>query len=443
MKKNMALLMVVVFLGCSFIGSGAVQAQSSVIAAGDPLPPPISPNKNLAPDTYLQGSELQLSPDASDGERYLPDVAYNSVDKEYLVVWHNTWGGGFRDIYARRVSNAGQVLSWFCVSCGGTHSRLQPAVAFNIQRREYLVVYMYEASANVYEIWGKIIPWNGPGSNAEFLIISWGERSFWTPRVAYNTWANDYLVVWNAFNTTSSFPPGYPNDIGGNIVEFDGYVQTGSPFSWTSAASPHQVDLAYNAYYNEYVMAYVTVHSSATTKNDIDVIHVSAGGALANPPGIIHLAQNVEDENRPAIATDNQDRYIVAWEIEKSSTNHDVWAVPVDWTTNSPIMIYAVNGAEDDTNPDITYNSASNFMMVWQEDLAGTGYAVQGWWVGKSVSHTPDIANYAFWENEDPAIASGGSNFLIAYDGDSSITNRHIFGVLWSPHALFMPVIRK
>jgi hypothetical protein len=264
--------------------------------------------------------------------------------------------------------------------------------------------------------------------------------------VAYNASANNYLVVWNAFNTTGSFPPGYPNDIGGNLVDFDGYVQTGSPFSWTSADSPHQVDLAYNAYHNEYVMAYVTVHSAMTTKNDIDVIHVSAGGTLVDPPGIIHLALNAEDENNPAIATDNLDRYIVAWDIEKSSTNHDVWATPVNWTTNNVIQIYAANGAEDDANPDISYNSynsADNFLLVFQEDLSGSGTAVLGWWVSNHLSYTPDIANIAFWENEAPAVAAGGSNFLIAYEGDSSTTNRHIFGLLWSPYALFMPVVRK
>ena len=43
---------------------------------------------------------------------------------------------------------------------------------------------MKEVSSDVYEIWGRIIPWNGPGSNAEFRIIQWANRSFWTPRVA-------------------------------------------------------------------------------------------------------------------------------------------------------------------------------------------------------------------------------------------------------------------
>jgi hypothetical protein len=301
---------------------------------------------------------------------------------------------------------------------------------------------MYESSPDVYQIWGRVIPWNGPGPNPEKFIFSWVDRSLWTPRVAWNASANEYLVAWNSFNTTSSFPPGFANDIGGTRVDYNGdVINPGSPFSWTTTDYPHQVDIAYNPTYNEYTLAYVTVHSSATTKNDIDAIQISSIGALLNPPGIKHIAQNVEDENNPAIATDNLNRYIVAWDMEKSSTNHDVWAVTFDWDTNTGLTVYAVNSTDDDTNPDIGYNTAGDWMLAWQRSLSGAGYAIIGWWNGESVAQ--NIANYAFWENEAPAVAAGDSNFLIAYEGDSSVINRHIYGVLWSPYALFMPVIRK
>ena len=121
---------------------------------------------------YRLGPEVQLSPspqcDTSD--EHTPAVAYNYVHKEYLVVWDNEWPGGSRDIYARRVSEGGQILSWFAITTGA-NNRLRPAVAYNAANNEYLVVWMYEVSSNVYEIWGRIIPWNGPGTNAEFRAL--------------------------------------------------------------------------------------------------------------------------------------------------------------------------------------------------------------------------------------------------------------------------------
>jgi hypothetical protein len=55
------------------------------------------------------GSEIVIS--ALNNKQHLPAVAYNSKDKEYLVLWHNEWGGGGTDIYAQRVTEAGELKS--------------------------------------------------------------------------------------------------------------------------------------------------------------------------------------------------------------------------------------------------------------------------------------------------------------------------------------------
>jgi hypothetical protein len=73
---------------------------------------------------------------------------------------------------------------------------------------------MKEANPQEYEIWGRIIPWIGSGTNAEFKIIDWANRSFWTPRVVYNILNREYLVGWNAFDTSAGLP-GTPRDISG------------------------------------------------------------------------------------------------------------------------------------------------------------------------------------------------------------------------------------
>ena len=78
----------------------------------------------LSPQTDygLLSGELQLSPASSEGDRFSVDIAYNSIDDEFLVVWHNVWGGGFRDIYARRVTSR-----WPARSPGSASPRAQTA----------------------------------------------------------------------------------------------------------------------------------------------------------------------------------------------------------------------------------------------------------------------------------------------------------------------------
>jgi len=401
---------------------------------------------NLASSWYRLGEEHQLSLDGN-GERYRPAVAYNDVHGEYLVVWHNTWPGGNRDIYARRVSRTGQVLSWFCVTTGA-NSRLQPAVAYNATNDEYLVVWMYEASANVYEIWGKIIPWNGPGTNADFQIISWANRSFWTPRVAWNSYRNEYLVIWNAFDTTTSFPPGTPNDIAGYRVTASGLVQnSGSPLILTTYASPHQVDMVYNVAMDEYFLAFVGIHTQATTGNDIYGLRVSWNGTPVNPLDPIPICELTEDQNTPAVATNEQDRYMVVWEHEYSDTDHDIYAREYDASGN-PVGSYftLASWTEDTTAPDVAANGSNNeWLAVWQQALSGAAeYAIKGFrWGSEPSVHTYffDVANYAFWENENPAVAADVPAYLIVYEGDSSTTNRHIYGRMWWPEAVYLPLM--
>ena len=86
---------------------------------------------------YHLGSEMEISPPANpDGNRFLPAIAYNAIHNEYLVVWHNRWSGGNRDIYARRISETGASQPWFPVSTG-SGDRVQPSVAFSATDQQY------------------------------------------------------------------------------------------------------------------------------------------------------------------------------------------------------------------------------------------------------------------------------------------------------------------
>jgi len=407
------------------------------------------------PFMYRLGSEMQLSPspqcDTSD--EHAPAVAYNYVQKEYLVVWDNEWPGGSRDIYARRVSDSGQVLSWFCVSTG-TDNRLRPAVAYNATNGEYLIVWMKEVSSDVYEIWGRIIPWNGPGSNAEFKIISWTDRSFWTPRVAWNSYRNEYLVVWNAFNTTINFPPGVPNDIAGYRVSASGVVQNpGSPLSLTTYSGPHQVDITYNVAMDQYFIAFVVIHTAATSGNDIYGLRVGWDGSPVG--GLIeiyrdNIAGQRKHQNHPAVATNEQDKYMVVWEHEYSSTDHDIYGREYNVTGTPDGSYFTISSwTQDDTVPDVAANGANKeWVAVWQRALpSGSGYSIHGfrWGSAGSSAYTYlfDVANWTFVECKNPAVAADIPGYLIVYEEKVPPNKFDIYGRLWWPEAVYLPLILR
>lgn len=426
-----------------------ILATGFMLSGGNPnsgnagLETPKDTNATSAVSAYRMSEEFQLSP-VGNADRYQPQIAYNYVHDESLVVWHNAWTGS-RDIYARRVSDGDKVLSWWCVTTGTT-DRAQPAVAYNAINDEYLVVWMQEVSADVYEIWGRIVAWNGAYMYAEFKIISWPNRSFWSPQVAWNSYHNEYMVVWNAFDTTTGFPPGNPVDITGYRVSSTGVVTPASTL-FTSYANPHQVDIVYNVAMDEYFLVFVVVHTQVTTGNDIYGLRVTWDGIPVNPPGLIHIYALEEDQTTPAIATNEQDRYMVVWDHAYSSTDHDIYGREY-YANGTPVGSYfsLASWTENTTVPDVAAHGQNNeWLAVWQEELSGgAGYAVKGfrWSSGPNLyTYFFDIANYAFWENMNPAVSPTGAGFLIAYEADSSTTDRHILGRLWWGQSVYLPVL--
>jgi hypothetical protein len=401
---------------------------------------------------YRLGPEVQLSPspqcDTSD--EHTPAVAYNYVHKEYLVVWDNEWPGGSRDIYARRVSESGQILSWFSISTGA-NNRLRPAVAYNATNGEYLIVWMKEVSSDVYEIWGRIIAWNGGYMNPEFKIISWTNRSFWTPHVAWNSYRNEYLVVWNAFNTTISFPPGVPNDIAGARISNTGSILSSSIL--TTYSGPHQVDITYNVAMNQYFIAFVVVHTEATSGNDIYGLRMGWDGSPVG--GLIeiyrdNIAGERKHQNHPAVATNEQDKYMVVWEHAYSSTDHDIYGreYHVDGTPDGSYFTIS-SWTQDDTVPDVAANGANKeWVAVWQRALpSGSGYSIHGfrWGSAGSSAYTYlfDVINWTFYECKNPAVAADIPGYLIVYEEKVPPNKFDIYGRMWWPEAVYLPLILR
>ena len=407
---------------------------------------PLDPD---APDGSRLGPELQLSPDG-DANRFKPAVAADYEHNQYIVVWHNTWGSGLRDIYARRVSAQGKLLSWFCVATGAGgdgKSRLLPDVVYNPASHEWLVVYMLEASPGVYEIWGRRVAWDGSSMGAETRIYTWANRSFWSPKVAYNPYRNEYMVAWNAFDTSGGLP-GVPVDIAGVAMSATlAWIQYPASL-FVIYANPHQMDMVYNIAMDEYFIVYVVVNSALTTGNDIYGLRVRWDGVPVNPPGMIQIAEIAKDQNAPAVATNGQDRYMVVWEDAYTASDHDIYGREYDANGNPIGASFSLaSWTEDTTAPDIAASGSpgSQWLATWQEALpAGSGYAVKAFRWGPGVFSTFfDVAAYAYWENEAPAVAARRPGYLIAYEGDSSITPRHIYGRLWWPEVLYVPVVLR
>jgi len=391
------------------------------------------------------GDEIQISlPTLPECDRYKPRVAYNWRHDEYLVVWHNTWPSGHRDIYARRVSASGQLLSWFSVSAGN-NDRAQPAVAYNATTDEYLVVWMYNANGDgsTYEIWGRTIAWNGAYQDPEFQIITYLNRTFWTPRVAWNSYRNEYLVVWSAYDATTLTP----TDIAHALLDADGSKLFGTIIS--STEEPHQADVTYNVAADEYLVVWRRMWAPAD--GDIRAARIDAGpGTVVDPPGVFTVNAVTEDQLLPAVATNEQHRYMVVWQhaYPGPCCDWDIRGQELDVNGNLVGSVFSIASTTDDeTSPAIVARPGPvrDYLAVWQRSTS-TGEEIWAYHRRDDNIEVFEVAADAFWNHESPAVAWGQVASLIVYEGDSQgdpTVYRHIYGRMWWPEAVYLPLILR
>ncbi|MBN1993564.1 MAG: hypothetical protein JW953_12765 [Anaerolineae bacterium] len=391
------------------------------------------------------GGEIQISlPTTPECDRYKPSVAYNRLHDEYLVVWHNTWPNGHRDVYARRVSASGQLLSWFAVSAG-TNDRAQPAVAYNATNDEYLITWMYNANGDgsTYEIWGRTMAWNGSYMNSEFQIITWPNRTFWTPRVAWNSYRNEYLVVWSAYDATTLTP----TDIAHAILSNNGTKLYGAIIS--TAGQPYQADVTYNVAADEYLV--VWRHMWTASDGDIRAARIDAGPAvIVNPPGEFTINASEEDQLLPAVATNQQSRYLVVWQhaYPGPCCDWDIRGQELDVNGDLVGSAFFIAGSTDDeTSPAVAARPGIDldYLVVWQASTS-TGEHIFAYHRRGDNIGVFEVAAAAFWDHESPSVAWGQGDSLIVYEGDSQgdpTVYRHIYGRMGWPEAVYLPLILR
>lgn len=158
------------------------------------------------------------------------DVAWNSVNNEYLVIWKGM--GEPEDvvkmeIYGQRVKANGELVGKHLrishtTNQGNNFHANAPAVVYHSKDNQYFVVWSGGFKKEVQtEVWGKVVPAGGGPLGAEDLRLSdmtSAERRAGSPHVAYNTANNEYLVVFQA-NPLPGGATAVVNDILGQRID--------------------------------------------------------------------------------------------------------------------------------------------------------------------------------------------------------------------------------
>jgi uncharacterized protein YlbG (UPF0298 family) len=375
-----------------------------------------------------------------------PAVAYNSVHDEYLVVWQNDQGGGTWDVYARRVDGDGTLLSNFTVATNVGKKNWQPDVAYNPVEDEYLIVYTYEVSGTDYDVYARLVKWNGADLGlpryAEFAInIDSGIQQH--PAVAYNSQSDEYLVVYDNWWSSTL------HDVDARRVDKDGTALGGaSGVNIATGANQlrHFPDVAYNAARNEYLIVYgynPYGSSNGGIRGKVAAHHL---GTLSSEKTI---CDDSYDQDFPAVAA-GPDEYLVVWEDGTWSTNdYDIYGrrVSGDGTPQGSSGGFSIAGSGDGNlhvDPAVGYGRGYGYLVAWRYYEGGSDQNVYGRYVmpGQDAAAGSEFAIDDDTNTQgSPAVACDSQGDCLVVEEDNwPGADYEIRGRFVMPYHLYLPL---
>ena len=366
-----------------------------------------------------------------------PAIAFNPNDQEFLVVWSNYWGPNAWDIYAQRVSIDGQLLSWFYVGDGW-----YPDVAYNPANNSYLVVYMREDSmSGDNDIWGRHVASTGLLDSEFSIAISAADEGY--PSVAYNEHTNfqDFMVVWARDDLiqaqrVAGSPQGGPG--GSNLIGSKLDVSQAGRIAWWP-------DIAYNLNRNEYLVVYQQESTPGSFIFDIYGRRITGDSILLTEQAIDASGNDQVNPKAAAYWPNNATPYLVVFDDMWNDSQGDVrgYLVDGDGMPNTLINISIESNIYEGDPEVVSSVTMGGYSVIWLK----TDGATHLW--GRRVSPTGTVEP-VFQISEtalspgyyaESAVAGGSPVGLVAWETTGQPL-RDLAGRLLS-YGVHLPVIRR
>lgn len=368
-----------------------------------------------------------------------PAVADNTQRQEYLVVWRNDWPGN-DDIYGQRVSKAGQLVGpWFAIAFGAGAERRWPDVAYNSRQNEYLVVWEHD-DGTWPNIRGRRVSATGELQGSEITIGTGPALAVrTTPAVDYAYTEDQYLVGWERHVSGS-----VSNDVEGQVLSSSGAFE-GSNFliaEGTWSASHERPDLAYNRSRNEFLVAWERWNGS---QHDVYGRRVKLAGGPAPLGASFAITDWANEETDPAVAAiprpSGVGQYLVVFSADLCGVG-TIQGQRVTGEGNLEGSRFNVAGSTScqGSIPDLSRpaiagdEGAEQYLVAWTQTSALIANAfvgaqvisIGGAPVGQETELGGNVADHV-------AVAGGGAgDYLVAFDDQPPFTNgRDIYGQLW------------
>ena len=391
----------------------------------------------------LVGPALTVSAPVGDQQQAV--VAYNSQDGEYLVVWQDRRAGNW-DIYGQRVDLDGTLLGYTLAICTDTSAQLNPAVAYNPDTNQYLVVWDDRRNAEA-DLYGQLLDANGGLNGGNVVIADAGATGRHVPRLAYNLISGEYLVVY-----------GYEaenNNIRGRRLDASGVPLAPELEIATGATDQNFPDVACRTMEPGGGGYLVVWRDTDGAQRDVKGQRLNQFGGLL---GGLDLCTQLNSQWSPAVAYSPQDdRYLVVWPDDRDAATQGRNVYGRQVSGGGALQPeFAISTASGNQAPvAVTYGSGpSHFVVAWEDsrnasttpDLYGQRVSGSGIPVGTPIGSN-DLLYTGPGGQESPVVAWAGDEMqgLLAWSDYRNGLSYDIYGrcLAVALHPVFMPLVLK
>ncbi|WP_236613372.1 T9SS type A sorting domain-containing protein [Nonlabens dokdonensis] len=379
-----------------------------------------------------------------------PDMAYNPVTQNYLVVWESddTDQIGVVDnntqIVGRFVDLNGVILgNDFLISSLNLGDNMltntRPRVAYNSVDNNFMVVYEAEFMIDRREIFGVIVDANGVITTPDFRITSTSNAinptiKSRTPAISYNPVLNEYFMVYVYVIESTPTMPGTV-EIEGQRISSNGallgstiFITDSSTGAQTNSSIP---DVIFNSQTNEYVVTYSA--SPLPLEEEAYVTIVSQNGTvgiatqISNRGSISNVAFGAIMVRAAWDQINNQ--YLFVYESPNNSANEfDVFGVIYDNTMNVVVpefeisMVAGSSTTNDAVTPDVEWLPGdNNYYVVFRANPFFTNRNEVEIFM-RSVSNTGTVGTNLLRVSSAPVDEAGSARFpRILSNGNSAL----------------------
>jgi hypothetical protein len=374
-----------------------------------------------------------------------PAVAYNPARQEFLVVWCND-RPDYPDIQAQRLKWDGTPIGGPFYIATGQVQRRHPAVAYDSIRNEYLVVWQQEGGPGTYStIRGRVVSALGEVLGTSDIVISHGPelKNCFSPAVAYGVMHNTYLVVWERSVSGSVSGDIEGQLVYGSVLQGDNIlIATGS---WDYDHGNPAV--AYNVRTNQFLVAWEREDKHADIY-DICARRMSSAGALEGPE-LLLICVTVSN-TQPSVAAlpgfSPDGRYLVVWELHYTTGNRDIFGREVAGDGTLLSQFYMGWADTDETRPAVAGSRyALRYFVTWKRpaDQPYMWTYIYGRHVPTGGSPLGPDRHLGGVQAGRPAVTEGQpGDFIVVYDDQPLLGNRGIYGRLWG-NRIYLPLVLR